>query len=224
VNHKTYLDTLLPNTCIDQSEQYHVASQLTSITSLNTKAQDYSPVVATKGLLIKDFNADKHEDYIFIESKKTKQGNKARLVLCISSNSTFLRKLPAFPIHINSKPDFQTSHQRIEWKNQRLVLSRFKSEHNWGSDEDNKHYRYDKKLKQFILTTHELISSSGDGLRSDTYELYDFDKRTYINQNQCGRLEEACKNTKVTGKLILAKPRVSLFQPSKPFLRKIPQK
>ncbi len=223
VNHKSHTNKCLQSICTDQTKQYQIVNHLTTITSLNSKAQAYSPIIATQGIIEKDINHDKQKDLIFIETQKSKQGKKARLVLCLSSGKRYIRKYPDFPIHINTQPDFQTSQQRIEWKNQRLVLSRFKSEHNWGSDDEVKQYRYDNNRKQFILVSHELTSSSGDGLRSNTYELYDFDKRTYKNQNQCGHLEEGCKNTKTHGQLILPKQRASLFQPNKPFLSKVPQ-
>ncbi len=216
--------TLLPPSCIDQTRSYMPTSHLTTITSLNAKAKTYSPVKAPKGIIEQDFNIDKQKDYIFIESLPAKHQVKARLVICISSTNNYFRKLPDFPIHVNTKPDFQSIVERIEWKNKKLLLSTFKSEHNWGSDDEIKKYRYDKKRQDFILTSQELVSSSGDGLRSDTTEFYNFDKRSYKSTNNCGNLEEGCKNTKTNGRIILPQQRASLFKTvSKPYLRKVPQ-
>lgn len=224
VKQSSYKFTSLPNACIDQTKLYQPVSYLNTVTSLNAKTESYSPVSAPKGIIKQDLNTDKHNDYIFIESLRENHHVKARLVLCMSSANNYSRTLPKFPIHVNTKPDFQSIVERIEWKNKQLVLSIFKSEHNWGSDDDIKHYRYDKKHQDFILISQELVSSSGDGLRSDTTDFYNFDKRSFQSTNNCGSLEEGCKNTKTRGKLILPQQRASLLKPmTKPYLRKILQ-
>ncbi len=225
VNKSSYKFKPLPNACIDQSKLYQPVSHLNTISSLNAKTESYRPVSTPKGIIAQDFNTDQRNDYIFIESLTKKKPVKARLVVCMSNKNNYIRKLPKFPIHVNTKPDFQNIVERIEWKNKMLILSTFKSEHNWGSDADIKHYRYEKKHQDFILVSQELISSSGDGLRSDTADFYNFDQRSYKTTNNYGNLEEGCKNTKTNGKLILPKPRASLFAPnSMPYLHKVPQR
>jgi hypothetical protein len=219
----SYKHTVLPTTCLDQLRHYYPVEQLTTITSLNSKPKKYSPINAAKNIIKNDFNNDKFMDYIFIELIKKAPQDKARLVICTSSENNHMRRLPNYPIHINTKPDFQSIYERIEWKNNQLILSTFKSEHNWGSDDEIAHYRYDTKRSDFILVSHELVSSSGDGLRSDTYEFYDYDHQRYKSKNTCGNLEEGCQSSKSNGGLVIPKQRSSLFLPSKPYLRKIPQ-
>lgn len=219
-----YKHTVLPKTCLDPSRHYYPVNQLTTITSLNSKPKNYTPINAAKNIIRHDFNNDKFTDYIFIELMKKAPQDKARFVICTSSRKNHIRRLPNFSIHINTKPDFQNIYERIEWKNNQLILSTFKSEHNWGSDDEIAHYRYDTKRNDFILVSHELVSSSGDGLRSDTYEFYDYDNQRYKQENTCGNLEEGCQNSKSNGGLLIPKRRSSLFLPNKPYLHKIPQK
>ncbi len=220
----SYKHTVLPNTCLDQSRHYYPVNQLTTITSLNSKPKKHTPIKATKNIIRHDFNNDKITDYIFIELMKKARQDKARLVICTSAGNNHTRRFPNFPIHIKTKPDFQSIYEHIEWRNNQLILSTFKSEHNWGSDDEIAHYRYDTKRNDFILASHELVSSSGDDLRRDTYEFYDYDHQRYKRENTCRNLEEDCQNATSNGTLLIPERRSSLFLPSKPYLRKIPQK
>ena len=207
---------ILPSACLDKTGQFTPIKSIKTKTSYLQKPSDYSPVKAINGIIKSDFNNDKVIDYVFLEKViRTNKHSQARLVLCISSGQAYQRKLPPFPVHINTEPDFQSIHERIEWNNNQLILSTFKHEHNWGSDDEINHYHYSIKDKGFILDRRELVSSSGDGLRSDTHVIYDLKTLHYQSKLHCGRLEEACRPYQHKGEIVYPKIKSSLFNPRK---------
>jgi hypothetical protein len=133
----------------------------------------------------------------------------------VSDKNKLIRKVTPFKIHETIKPDFQTISESIQFSGVVLILTIDKHEHNWGSDREINSYTYDKARKDFILESQERTSSSGDGLRSDSFEFYDLKNRRYEIMNTCGRLEEGCKPFNRSGKIIPTKKPSTLLKPSK---------
>ena len=204
---------ILPSACLEKTGTFTPVKNIKTKTSFLEKEKRYSPIKANNGTIKSDFNNDNTPDYFFIENNLTNIQSKPQLVLCISSGRHYQRKLPPFPIHVNTKPDFQSIHERIEWKNNQLILSVFKYEHNWGSDDELNSYHYSNKNQDFILDKRELVSSSGDGMRSNTHTIYNLKSLRYQKKSQCGSQEEACHPYQLKGHITFPKVKPSLFNP-----------
>jgi hypothetical protein len=201
----------IPSICRDPSRNFKPVTHILSRGSYNSKASSYSPIVNTKGFISEDFNNDKVIDYIFIE----RTNKHIQMVSCVSDKNKLNRKITPFRIHETIEPDFQTISESIQLSGKGLILIINKHEHNWGSDGEINFYTYSKAHKDFILETQERTSSSGDGLRSDTFEFHDLKNRRYEIINTCGKLEEDCKPFSRSGRIIPAKKSSTLLKPSK---------
>jgi hypothetical protein len=201
----------IPSICRDLNRNFKPVTHILSRGSYNSKASSYSPIVNSKGFIAEDINNDKVIDYIFIERTK----KHIQMVSCVSDKKKLNRKVTPFKIHETIEPDFQTISEFIQFSGEVLILTIDKHEHNWGSDREINSYTYSNLHKDFILEAQERTSSSGDGLRSDTFEFYDLKNRRYEIINTCGRLEEGCKSFNKSGKIIPAQKPSTLLKPSK---------
>lgn len=215
---------IIPRACQDQTGKFHRVQTIQSRTSYLEKAYPYSPIKHKKGLIKTDFNHDGKMDYIFIEKEKlTKATPKFRLLICESQGRRYQRKYPPFSIYESDLPDFQATAQSIQMKQGDLILGTLHHEHNWGSDEETSTYQYNKNLGDFILVKRESVSSSGDGLRSDTYALFDLKTHRYQKQSNCGALEEECKSSKSSGRIVLPKRKANLMKRGKIYRKLLPE-
>ena len=208
----------IPASCKDPQNRFKPTRKILSKSAYNAKAQSYQPISATKGFLTQDFNGDGKADYHFIE----RSGSHIRLISCLSNKNKHSRRVTPFKIHETTAPDFQTISETNSVVNNTLVLSINKHEHNWGSDSETSHYRYQKEQNNFMLVQREITSSSGDGMRSDTYEYYDLEKKRYRKSGVCGSSEEACKPYKENGRIIALDNLLTLFQSEKIYARLVP--
>jgi hypothetical protein len=199
----------IPQSCKDQQKQYQPISTILSKSTYNAKAQNYRPIRSVNGFITSDFDGNGNIDLIFIERHKSD----IRLISCINSK----RKVTSFKVHETIKPDFQTISESIRLDGNSLVLSIDQHEHNWGGDSETSHYRYLKG--KFILEKREIISHSGDGMRSDTYEFYDFVKKHFKSSSTCGSLEEGCKARSLKGTIVLSSIPATLSNQSKGYTR-----
>ena len=159
----------IPQQCKDFNNNYKVVSAILSKSTYNVKAQSYQPIHDPKGFISTDFDNNGVSDLLFIE----RHGSNIRLISCINLK----RKITPFKIHETIEADFQTISESVRLKGNSLVLSINRHEHNWGSDSETSHYSFHSG--QLRLDQREIISSSGDGMRSDTVEFYDFVKRRF---------------------------------------------
>jgi len=201
----------IPTACKDPRKSFKPVTQILSKGSYNSKPKSYAPITDPKGFIAEDFNNDKITDYLFIERVK----KDIQMILCISDKNRLSRKVTPFKVHETIEPDFQSISESIQFSGKVLTLSINKHEHNWGSDSEISTYSYANAYKDFILDTKEVTSTSGDGLRSDTFEFYDLKNRRYKIMNTCGGLEEGCKPFNRSGRLIPAKKQATLLKPSK---------
>ena len=216
----------IPHSCLDASYVYQPVKNIHSRTSYLDLAADYQPIQQPNGFIQHDFTHDGKLDYLFIErEKKPLNSSKIRLVVCESSRKGYQRRLPHFPIYESESHDFQANSQIIEMtKNGELILTDNRHEHNWGSDSIRRVYRYNTALADFELASQEVTSSSGDGLRSDTYDIFFFSTNRYIRRSTCGGLEEGCKPQNSIGRIIPLKKKPTLYQANnrKPYKALIP--
>ena len=197
----------IPASCLDSSGRYEPVKTITTRLSYNEKAHSYQPVNNQKGWIEHDFNNDGKKDYVFLE--RAKKTNKLRLATCIDN----IHKATTFIIHEEKAADFQTIYEIIRLYQDKLQLITNRHEHNWGSDSEISLYRYDKRIKDFVLIERLIESTSGDGLRSDTEEHYNLINKRYRRSNQCGSLEEACQSQLQKGRIILSHSLNTLFKP-----------
>ncbi len=196
----------IPTHCLDPSGQFKPVKTIITRLNYNEKAHVYQPIQNKKGLISQDFNNNGKMDYLFVERSKATQ--KLRLASCIDH----VYKATRFIIHEEKQPDFQSIHEAIRLYQGKLQLSINKHEHNWGSDNETSLYRYDKQRKDFVLIERLLVSSSGDGLRSDTEEHYNLLNKRYRRSSQCGSLEEACRSKTQKGRIVLSRTPIRLFK------------
>jgi len=208
----------IPSICKDSKGKYKPVQRILSKGSYNLEPKPYQPIQNPKGFIAADFNQDKRFDLIFIE----RSGSDIRLVTCISTHNSHLRKVTSFKVHETIQPDFQTISEIIKFKAGKLELIVNKHEHNWGSDSETRGYSYSSKAQDFILLQQETFSSSGDGMRSDTEEFYDLVKNRYKRSNVCGVMEQGCKSKKVSGRIIPNRMRSTLLKPTKTYSRLVP--
>ncbi len=201
----------IPSACKDSRGNFKPATHILSKGSYNLEPKSYAPIADSKGFIAEDFNADKMTDYIFIERAK----KKIQMIICTSNKNRLSRKITPFKVHETIEPGFQTISESIKYSGKKLVLSVFKHEHNWGSDSEISSYTYSNADKDFILETQETTSTSGDGMRSDTFEFYDLKNRLYKITNTCGSLEEDCKPFNHSGNIVPARKQSTLLKPSK---------
>lgn len=208
----------IPSVCKDSTNKFLPIRSILLRSSYNQKAQDYQPIDDPKGFIVADINQDQMLDFLFIE----RSGSNIRLISCLSKNNNNVRRVTPFKVHEMIELDFQTIFESIQFKAGKLQLFINKHEHNWGSDTETRHYSYNKKNHDFILDRQEVISSSGDGLRSDTYEFFDFVGKRYKKTSTCGYLEEVCQSWKQSGRIILPQSPATLFKANKLYARLIP--
>jgi hypothetical protein len=201
----------IPTSCRDYQGKFKPVTHILSKGGYNSEPKSYQPIIDSKGFIAEDFNGDKLTDYIFIERAK----KDIQMILCMSDKNRLSRKITPFKVHETIEPDFQTISESIQFSGKVLILSINKHEHNWGSDSEISTYTYSSAYKDFILETQETTSTSGDGLRSDTFEFYDLKNRHYKIMNTCGSLEEGCKPFNRSGQIIFAKKASTLLKPSK---------
>ncbi len=203
----------IPSSCKDPQKKYQPISTILSKGAYNTKAQTYQPIISSKGFISTDFDGNDYIDLIFIERHESD----IRLISCINSK----RKIMPFKIHETNKADFQTISESIRVDGKSLILSINRHEHNWGSDSETSHYQYHRG--KFILEKREIISSSGDGMRSDTYAFYDFVKKRFKTSSTCGSLEEGCKPRTLKGRIIPSAISATLSNKNKGYARLVPE-
>lgn len=208
----------IPAFCKDPRGKYKPVKRILSKGSYHSKPKFYQPIQGPKGFIVTDFNHDKVFDLVFLE----RSGTDIRLISCVSSRAGNIRKPTPFKVHETIKPDFQTISETIQYKAGKLVLTVNKHEHNWGSDSETNRYAYNNKTQDFVLERQEKISSSGDGMRSDTEAFYDLVSNRYKRSNVCGSMEEGCKPQKSSGRIVPHKPRSTLHKPAKVYGRLIP--
>jgi len=210
----------IPQNCLEPKKQFRPIKTILSKSSYNVKAQTYHPIIDSKGFISTDFNQDGKADFHFLERYK----NDIRLISCLSSRKKYQRRPTPFNVHETIGADFQTIYEVIRSKGKILTLIVNRHEHNWGSDSEVSHYVYDKKSRSFLMTEQEITSSSGDGLRSDTVERYDLEKKRYQRSSTCGSMEEGCKPRKESGRIVLPRQPATLIKPKKVYSQLIKDK
>ena len=217
-------EIIVPAGCLDQTGKFIAIRSISTRLSYNDKPSKYQPIRNTQGFISHDFNKDNKNDFLFIERNVERNKTLIKLVSCISQGKQYQRRQTPFIIHEEKNADFQTISESIKLHNNLLFLSTNKHEHNWGSDNETKIYRFDVNRNDFILVKQTIFSSSGDGMRSDTEEVYNLDSKRFRQKQTCGFSEEGCispkKQTK-TGRIILPKKRASLSKGGKVYERLI---
>lgn len=189
--------------CLDPSKHYLKISSIKSRTSYLEKAYNYHPIEHPQYFIPWDFSKDGYLDYIFIEKQQAQyvakgSVSKIRLVICKSqikrrNSLSYTRFYPKFSIYESSFPNFQVESHSIKKVKNTLILRRNYYEHNWGSDSTVNIYEFDKKVNGFKLLEQEIISSSGDGYRSDSQDNYDYKNGTLTKDLNCGLYTGPCK-------------------------------
>ncbi len=205
----------IPSACQDSKKKYLPVKSILSKSAYNAKAKKYQPIVDPKGFLSIDFNKDGYPDFHFLE----RSGKDIRLISCLSSVKRYQRRITPFVVHETIKPDFQTISESIMTSGNSLVLTISRHEHNWGSDTEISAYGYNKTKNEFLLTSREITSNSGDGMRSDTFEFYDLKNNRYKSTGKCGALEEGCRPYTKSGRIAPLKKPATLLRNKKIYTR-----
>ena len=148
----------IPALCEDPSKQFQAVKQVNH--SFRYDRSLKSPV--SNGLIRYDYNKDKKQDFVFLETKE----ETARVVACLSQGNTYQRRVTDVSFTTSSFSSGFTDDFSLSQASDILTLSIDFFEHNGGSSRRTTDYRFDTATRKF-----KIISNKADsyGVEMDGY-------------------------------------------------------